>query len=221
MTPIFRALSFGAVLRAALCFAAASAATVPALANDDGGRFGLTLFGGRGFDGSFETASGENIELADDATYGFIFNLREDASTQWEAFYLRQDTRADTTELEGFAQSVATEIHYLQGGGTYEGTGERVRGFASGGIGLTHIRPLGTSTKNDTFVSLSVGGGAQFRPAARVGVRLEARLFGTVVNSNSKIYCGTTTATDGGCLFTLNGDMLWQTHLFAGVTFRF
>ncbi len=180
----------------------------------------LTVFAGQGFGGTFRTESDTQIRLDDDTSWGIIFDYDEDANAQWEFLYLEQRTAADTSAVTPLEPSVKTDIQYLQGGGTFIGSGTRVRPYLAGTAGLTRIDPYGASTRSDLFWSLSIGGGVQFAPSERLGFRLEGRLFGTFVNSNSAIYCGS--GVEGGqCLFKLQGEALWQSHLFAGITFRF
>lgn len=189
-------------------------------AQSDAGPAELTVFAGLGFGGTFQTESEIDIKLDDDSSLGIIFDYEEGPDTQWEVLYLRQDTAADTSALFTSQPSIDTEIQYLQGGGTFRGSGNRLRPYLAGTVGLTHIDPVGGNTRSDTFWSISIGVGAQLRPSKRLGFRLEGRVFGTLVDSNSAIYCG---SASGGsqCLFTLHGDVLWQSYVFAGVTSRF
>ena len=186
----------------------------------DGGRTELTVFGGYGFGGHFLTESGQQANLDGGNDLGIIVDFEYDASAQWEFFYLQQDTSVDTAAITAHRRSVDTDIRFLQGGGTYRGTGEKVRGYLAGTVGLTHIDPHGPGTDSDLFWSLSIGGGAQFRAAEHLSFRLEGRLFGTFVNANTAVFCGSGLET-GQCLFQVRSDVLWQSHVFAGITFRF
>lgn len=191
-----------------------------ALAQSDDPSSSLTVFGGLGFGGNFETDVDIDIELDDGANLGLIFNFNETSTTQWEVIYLRNETAAQTQDLFSTRPSIDTEIQYFQGGGTYTSGGSaKVRPYVAGGFGLTNIDPRGQNTESDTFWSLSIGGGVQFNTSERLGFRLEARVFGTFVDSNSTIFCGS--AAGGGCLVNVEGDMLWQSQVFGGITFRF
>lgn len=180
----------------------------------------LTILAGYGFGGDFVTESDLVIDLDGGKDLGLILDFEYDDQTQWEVLYLQQDTSADTSNLTTSRASIDTDIRYLQGGGTYRGNGERVRPYIAGTVGFTHIEPHGENTESDTFWSLSIGGGVQIAASERVSFRLEARAFATIINSRSEIFCGSNVA-GGQCLFRLQGDFLWQTHAFAGITFRF
>ena len=180
----------------------------------------LTIFGGTGFGGEFVTDSDIEIPIKDGSTFGVIIDFEYDDETQWEIFLLEQDAASDTSDLPGFGPTVDTDIISLQGGGTYLTGGDKVRPFVAGTLGLTHVDPRGVNTNSDTFWSLSVGGGVQIALSERVGVRVEGRVLGMLVDSDSLIYCGT---GSGGsqCLFKLQGRIVTQSHAFAGITFRF
>lgn len=180
----------------------------------------LTFFAGAGFGGTLTTESELDIRLDDGSSLGILFDYEEGPNTQWEGLYLQQDTAADTSDLFSAQPSTDTRIQYLQGGGTFRGDGERLLPYVAGTLGLTRIDPSGANTRSDTFWSISIGGGAQFRVSDRLGFRIEARVFATLVDSESAIYCGFD-SVGGQCLFTLQGDVLWQSHVFAGVTVRF
>lgn len=181
----------------------------------------ITPYAGFGFGGTFEDAdSAASAELDDDAAFGVIFNLRQAANTQWEVIYSRQATTADTTGLPVPEPTLDVDIHYFQVGGTYQGGGERVRPYLAATIGGTHIAPRSSGFESDSFFSFSIGTGLQVRPSERLGLRLEARAFGTLVDSDSRLFC---TSDPGGglCAIALDGTMLWQLQTFAGLVFRF
>lgn len=180
----------------------------------------LTLFAGQVFGGTFQTESGVDVRLEDDSSFGVIFDYDEGANTQWEFLYMEQRTAADTSDVSQSEPSIGTDIQYLQGGGTYIGSGGRARPYLAGTAGITRIDPVGANRHSDMFWSLSIGGGVQIRTSERLGFRLEARVFGTFINSNSTFYCGSD-LSGGQCVFELQGDVLWQSQVSAGLTFRF
>ena len=192
-----------------------------ASAQSNFGKFELTPYGGYRFGGTFDdTQSDTTIELDNDTSFGLIFNIREAANTQWEIIYSRQTTLADTSGLDIGEQSLDLDVHYFQGGGTYQGTSDRVRPFLSATIGGTFIEPGSSSYDDDVFWSFSIGTGLNFMPTERLGFRLEARAFGTLVNSDSSLFCAS--GPEGGvCAISIDGNMLWQLETFAGVVFRF
>lgn len=192
-----------------------------ASAQSNFGKFELTAYGGYRFGGTFEDVdNGITIDLDDDSSFGLIFNIRESANTQWEIIYSRQTTRADTSELDIPEQSLDLDIHYFQGGGTYQGSSDRVRPYLAVTIGGTFIDPGLSEFDSDVFWSFSFGTGLNFMPTNRLGFRLEARVFATLVDSDSSLFCGSGPA-GAFCAISVDGKMLWQLETFAGVVFRF
>jgi hypothetical protein len=108
----------------------------------------------------------------------------------------------------------------LQLGGTYLFDGEKAQPYLAATIGGTHIRTKSTTSQDDTFFSGSIGLGVKFMPSARIGIRLEARAYGTLIDSSSQIFCSTG-PDQNICAVQVDGKMLSQFETFAGVTFRF
>lgn len=198
-----------------LLFAASSVG-----AQESPGIFELTPYGGYRFGGTLEdVTTGDETELDDDAGIGLILNLRESSNTQWELIYARQETSADLSTLTPPQSSVDVRLQSLQLGGTYLGEGNRARPYVAATIGGTHIEP-DSLFDGDTFWSFSIGGGLQVAPANRFGLRLEARVWGTLIDTDSSLFC-TSDAQGGLCAIETDSRVLWQFETFAGVVFRF
>ena len=185
-------------------------------------QFELTPRASYRFGGTFESEqSAATIDLDEGGAFGLAFNIRESANTQWEVIYAQHDTAADTSELPGSAPSTDLRLQYLHGGGTYEfdsrGT---TRPYLVATVGGTHISPDRADLRSDTFWSFSIGTGLDIRATGRIGVRLEARLWGTLIESGSKLFC-VSGVGGAACQIQLDGKLLYQTELSAGVTMRF
>lgn len=192
-----------------------------AAAQDAARRFELTPHAGFGFGGRFEEENGPaSVRLGDDTSVGLLLDIREAADTQWEVLYSRQDTTADTSALAGFAPETRVRMHYLQGGGTYQWPGETARPYLAATVGATRIAPSAPGLAGDTFPSLSVGLGLAIRAHARLGIRLEARVFGTLVDSDTGLFCESG-AGGAACAIEVDGRVLWQIETFAGLVLRF
>ena len=198
-------------------------APLAASAQSELGRFELTPYAAYSIGGTFNDADSDiKASLQDSGSFGLLFNIRESANTQWEILYSQQKTDAD---IEGSSAGDATldmTVRYLQAGGTYQGDGETVRPYLAATLGVAHFDISTDGYDSDTFFSFSIGPGLQIRPNERLGLRLEARVFGTLLKSDSKLFCVSDPA--GGtasCAITVNGDVLWQVQAMAGVVFRF
>ena len=192
-----------------------------ASAQSNPGMFELTPFGGYRFGGTFEDAETDaTVELDNNNSFGLIFNVREAANTQWEVIYSRQSTQTDTSELGIAEQSLDLDIHYFQVGGTVQGGSDRVRPYLAATIGGTFMEPGLSSFDSDVFWSFSLGTGLNFMPTKRLGFRLEARAFATLVDSDTGLFCASG-PNAAGCAISIDGTVLWQFETFAGVVFRF
>jgi len=184
-------------------------------------RFSLTPFGGYAFGGEFEDEDGSLVVEVDDAAhFGLIFNIRESQNTQWEIFYARQETEADTSEVSATQPVVDIDVQYLHLGGTYVADGDRTRPFLAAGIGGTRFDPGPLTFDSENFFSFGIGAGWQLQPTDRLGLRLEGRLLGTFLRSDSALFCETG-VDENVCAIAADSDMYWQFQTSLGVVFRF
>jgi len=181
----------------------------------------LTPFAGYRFGGTFEEKeSTAKYELRDSPSFGFIVNLRHRDPTQWEILYSQQQTEAEFRGATGNDPSVDMDLYVLQLGGTYQWEGEHMRPYLAFTLGGTHVRAASADATSDTFFSGSIGVGMKFLPSSRVGIRIEARAYGTLVDSNTDLLCST--GPDANiCAIRVDGSLLNQVETFAGVSFRF
>ena len=181
----------------------------------------ITAFGAFRFGGTFEDdQSDASYELEDSPSFGLILNFRDKDPTQWEIFYSQQQTEAEFLGGTVNDPEVDIDLHVLQLGGTYQWDGEVARPYLAFTLGGTHIRTSSAESNSDTFFSGSIGLGMQFLPTSRVGIRVEARAYGTLIDSGTDLFCST--GPDANvCAIRVEGEMLSQFETFVGVTFRF
>jgi opacity protein-like surface antigen len=181
----------------------------------------ITAFGAYRFGGTFEEdESDASYELNDSPSFGLILNFRHQYPTQWEILYSQQRTEAEFSGATTNDPEVDIDLHVLQLGGTYQFDGEVARPYLAFTLGGTHVRTSSADSKSDTFFSGSVGVGMKFLPTSRVGIRVEARAYGTLVSSSTDLFCST--GPDANiCAIRLEGRMLSQVETFAGITVRF
>jgi opacity protein-like surface antigen len=209
------AVTFTVLALAASGAATADPSTIPP--------FSVTPLVGYTFGGEFEDEAGTaSVEVDEDAHWGFIANLRESANTQWEVFYAGQAGEARVTELpDGTpAGTVDLDVEYLHVGGTYVADGQRARPFLALTVGGTRFDPDPLSFDSEYFFSFGIGGGWQFAPTERLGLRLESRLLGTFLRSDSALFCRTG-PDENVCAISTASDMYWQLQASLGLVFRF
>lgn len=196
------------------------AAFVPA-AGAEPLKFELTPYGGYAFGGKFEDEEAAvEIDVGDDVSYGLIFNFNNTANTQYEFIYSRQSTSADTREVAALPPQVDLDIDHLQIGGTYLAEGDLARPYLAMTIGGSRFSPDFSGGESDTFWSFSIGAGWTLRPSERLGLRVEARAWGTLIDSDSSLFCESG-PDQALCAIALDGRVYWQIETFAGVVFRF
>lgn len=184
-------------------------------------RVEITPYGGYRFGGTFTVdGSGDEYELDDAASAGIIVNLRQYENTQWELLYARQrsDARFDGATINDAVIDI--ETHTVQLGGTYQGPGDRVRPYLAATLGGTRIEASSSGSESDTFWSGSIGVGLHVRPSARIGLRVEARAHGVLLDSSTELLCRTGPDLNI-CAIRVEGDVLGQVETFVGVVFRF
>ena len=192
-----------------------------ALAQEDSFNFELTPYGAYRVGGEFEeTDRNFSIDLDESESFGFIFNATHSPVTQWEILYSRQETTADASGSGLSSTTPDLTIEYLHAGGTYLWGGEQVRPFLAATLGGTHVDISTAGFDSDTFYSFSLGLGLQIRPNSRLGIRLEARGFGTLLDSDSDLFCQFG-PRNNICAVHIDGTIMWQVEALAGLVFRF
>lgn len=184
-------------------------------------RFQVTPFAGYRLGGTFEDELSEaELDLDEAGSFGLVLNMRESANTEWELGYSHQSTSIDTAGVTDGGSDLDLDIEYLQIGGTYIGPHELARPFMVATIGLARFDPEPGGLDSETYFAFSIGGGVKLWPQNRFGLRLEGRFYGTVLDSESKIFC-TSNATTSGCLISTKGEVLWQWEMMLGAIMRF
>ena len=106
-----------------------------------------------------------------------------------------------------------TVDHYQVGGLTELATG-RARPFLTGLLGLTRYEASGD---HELRFSASAGGGVKLFPTPRVGVRLDGRVFATLVDADADVLA----CSPGFCVGSINAWLVWQVEFTSGVVVRF
>lgn len=183
--------------------------------------FQITPFAGYRMGGEIDAEDSDvSIKLEDSSSFGLLLNWPARDNTEWEILYSNQQTQADISDAAtGNETSVDFDTQMFQLGGTYlfDGGTDTVVTYLAMTLGGTYVR---TSGESDTFFSGSIGLGVKFFPSSRVGLRLEARGYGTLINSSSNIFCSTAPEVSG-CAIRVAGDIAGQIETFAGLTIRF
>lgn len=181
-------------------------------------QFQVVPHGGLRLGGGFEDGeSGEKRDLEEAASYGVGLELRvHNEDRWWQLWYSRQGT-----EVKAPDGAVDVDVEYLHFGGTAPINAEgRVQSYVVGGIGATRLSPAGAGLDDAVKFSGSLGLGLRMPLSERVALRLEARGYLTVVDSDTSIFCKVEFG-EGGCAFVTKGSSLFQAELTAAIAFGF
>ena len=160
-----------------------------------------------------EEGTGATINLDETGSYGFILSMKKSLDTNYDFLFSRQDTELHSSTTPSTTEQLRIDYYHL--GGTIFYDSDKLHPFISGGLGATHITPANSNYSSDTMFSLSIGGGLKFPLTPNVGLRLEARGYGTVVSGSGAILCS------GGCVASFNGSLFMQFEALAGLSIAF
>jgi opacity protein-like surface antigen len=194
--------------------------TSPARAADEPKQynsFEFTPFVGYMAGGEFEDPTDDSDRDLDAGTsYGIFIDAAAEWWRHYEMLYLRQ-----ATEVDGF-EPFDMDVEYLQFGGTvmYPDTEvTRVIPYIGMTVGAARFSPDQAGLDDETKFAFTLGGGLRVPVTDRFAVRLDLRAFGTVLDSDSDIFC----VSSGGatCRIKVKSDMFLQYSANLGVTVGF
>ena len=176
----------------------------------------VTVFGGYGFGGEFyEIATGLPVDTDGAVAFGAVVDVFLWGDTWIEAMVTHQQARFTVPSASGASDTRfrVTVDHYQVGGLTELGNG-RARPFLTGTLGLTRYEVSGD---HELRLSGSIGGGVKLFPQPRVGLRLDGRVFATLVDADADVLvCGS-----GICVGSIDAWVVWQAEFTAAVVVRF
>jgi hypothetical protein len=183
----------------------------------------ITPFAGYTMGGQFTDAvTGKSLSFDDTSSYGIMADFKQpldqEGGESWiELYYSRQQTKLRADQGTFVSNPLFdVNVEYFHIGGTYGQATGKMKLFLVGTFGATHMTPTGDGLHAETKFSLSLGGGAKLYLTERVGLRFDARWFGTLFNGNGSAFC-----SGGACLINVQGDLLSQYTANAGVILAF
>jgi opacity protein-like surface antigen len=184
-------------------------------------KFEITPYVAYRVGGSFSEEDGDGrVELNESSAEGIMINFKAKENGQYELLYSRQSTDANTRGFFPNDPVVGIDVEHIQFGGTYLFDGQNTRPFLAMTLGVSRFDPADTASRAKNFFSASLGAGVQLAASSRFGVRLEARAFTTFVDKSNSIFCGSE-GGEGSCLILVEGNLLTQWEVRAGLVFRF
>jgi opacity protein-like surface antigen len=181
------------------------------------GLYEITPFVGYRMAGDFDIEnSSQQANLQDHGSYALAFDLRRDATSQYELLYSRQESRL---EQNSPLAPLDVNVEYLHLGGTLDVNDELpLVPYIVGTLGVTRFTVQ--SGTDDTRFSFSLGAGVRVPVTPRFGLRLEARGFLTFIDTDSSVFCASG-SFGGVCAIRAKGSTFTQFELMAGAAFSF
>jgi hypothetical protein len=178
--------------------------------------FEFTPFLGQMAGGEFEDPTDDSDrDLDADTDFGIFVDAATDWWRHYEMLYVSQSTR-----VKG-ATPFDLDVQYLQFGGTvaYPDSSHRVVPYFGMTVGAARFSPDGSGLDDETKFAFTIGGGVRVPITDHFGVRLDLRAFGTVLDSESDLFC----VSDGGltCRIKAKGDFFLQYAANLGVIIGF
>jgi hypothetical protein len=173
----------------------------------------VTPFGGYRFGGDhFELLAAQPLDLDGAPTLGLAVDVPVSGNAQIEAVFTRERAHLIVPSLPTL--STSTIDHWLAGG-LQEFGGGGVRPFLTGLLGLTRY-----AVEDDSEIrfAVSAGGGVKLFPQPRFGIRLDGRIFTTIVDAGGHAYA---CAPGHACFFAIHADLVWQAEVTIGMVIRF
>lgn len=213
--PRFAACASALVL-ATLCTAAGPATAA-------GTDFEIVPLVGYRAGGSFrDTAIAANRDVREHASFGLALNLARSPDTQWELAFMRQDTTIERHAGAPASGPLDLRIDTLQFGGTYfwsEEGRERVAPYVVGGLGITRFSPQRAGLDDRIKPSLNLGLGLRVPVTKRLALRVEARSYVTLLDSEGSVFCKSD-ADGAACTIHARAKALWQFEGLLGIALR-
>ena len=192
-----------------------------ALAQSTETRFEITPWAGYRVGGRFdETDGGAEFDLQESNTWGLSINGAVRSDAEWELLYAEQTTSIDVSGPIALPVGLDVDVQYLQVGGTLLFDGEHARPFIALTVGASRFDPTPGNYNSKTFLSGSFGGGWKIGLSDNFALRLEGRVYATLLEDNNSLFCESSGGS-GSCLIFVDGDLLAQWEARAGLTVRF
>ncbi len=177
-------------------------------------RVEISPFAGVQFGGSIFSRPGE-LEIEPGPVYGVILDVRVRKDATLQMLYGRQDTTLKfLTHHPFFPERVRAglAVEYYHVGGAVEFGEGRFRPYFALTVGATRFDPKVEGFGSEWRFSIGSGLGFKTFLSPRFGVRAEARVWPTFLQTSGGFLC----SLPGGCLAEVEADFLTQGSATAG-----
>ena len=183
-------------------------------------RVEVTPFAGLRFWGEFDDNrhccfDDPDFEADDGESFGLILDVAVSRHVLVELLWSTQDTQLlENGDFFGGGSIYDLDIDYFHVGAVYQWVPGQVRPFVVVSAGATVFNPDDPYNDSETRFSMGFGGGVKIMPSRNFGLRLEARLFSTVIDDEDE-YC------HFDYCYREEGEYFFQGEILAGVVLAF
>ncbi|MCK5394631.1 MAG: outer membrane beta-barrel protein [Gammaproteobacteria bacterium] len=158
----------------------------------------------------------ETIDVDETSSFGFILSMRRDRLATYDLYFSRQDTAIIPRSAGVAGTPLDIRIDYFHLGGTVDYEVDKLRPFATGGLGIARISPANDIFGTETKFSFSLGGGVKVPITEKVGLRFEARALGITTSGDRRVLCA-----NGQCVAQFEGSLFLQFEASVGLSIAF
>jgi opacity protein-like surface antigen len=196
-----------------LCLASPARAADPAQQQTNTWEF--TPFVGYMAGGEFEDPTdSSDRDLDEDSSFGLIVNAAADTWRHYEFLFASQSTSVDGTT------PIDMDVQYLQVGGTVNHPdATRVIPYFGITVGAARFSPDAPGLDDETKLAATIAGGVRIPITDHFGVRFDVRAFVTVLDSESDLFCVSSSGLT--CTIRAKSDTFLQYSANLGVTVGF
>jgi len=180
--------------------------------------FEVTPLIGYRFGGDFDVANdmaNSKVKLIEDVSYGLLTAWRYDRLRQGELLISHYNSKF-SQHSDFLPSKDELGVTYAHVGGNVAISQGLIPLYVTGGLGLTHLSPQDKNLDSETRFSANIGLTAKIQISEQLSFQLAGRLYGTIFNSNSSIFCN-----QANCLISISSDIWTQTEVMAGLSFAF
>ena len=178
----------------------------------------LVPFSGYRLSGEFEdVVTGSRVGVDDASSVGFIVNIDDEPGSAYEFLYSKQSSKLKSGISVTSDELFDIDIEYFHLGGILlKPINQDTNSFFGAGLGITHFSPNLSGFSSESELSFSLTGGYKFTLSKHLGFRLGLRAYGTLVDSNTAIFC-----REGACSVRFSSDLFTQYEANVGFIVRF
>jgi hypothetical protein len=195
-----------------LAFSCLLAIPRTSLAQDE--RLELSPFAGIRFGGAVQSQPGR-LTIDPGVSYGVLVDLRVRPDATVQFLYDRQDTTLEFVSSNVFFPQRVTAglaVEYYHFGGTIEFSKRSLRPYFALTVGATRFDPEAADFGSEWRFSIGSGFGVKAYLTPRFGLRADARVWPTFLQTSGGFLC----TLPGACLVEIEADFLTQGGATAG-----